>query len=455
MNRAISNRAIASTPVILLALLLLTLIGCADSQEARKQYEKGRQLGKQGRTDEAIALFNKAIEVDPNYAEAHNGLGFAYLLKGEDDMGEREIKEALRLKPDFSKAIRNLAILYLRQKRMNEAMPLWKQLTEIKPDDAKAWSYLSAVYMSVRQIEKALVASKRALELSPNDPGILLNNASICTQLVKLDEAEQFYKRLVEMMPPDDSIRKKSFLGLFDVYFLQGDSPKARVIALKAKEQFPDDSEVYYRFGLLNERLEKNEQAAKDFEKAMALDPVNAALMNKVATFYTSIGKSDRSTEIYRKCIETAPRYMNAYIGLASLAIERKEGLDEAESVVEKALSFADSSQRPRLLDQMSFLKRLQGDLESAMKYANEAFDCIPKGDKLSEAAIRIHRAQIHKANGDMASVKADLESALRLDPPEALIEEIERVASDLPPEWTPKYEPAKKSEDQSSNQGN
>ena len=58
----------------------------------------------------ATAHFFKALEINPNYAEAQNSLGVALARQGRLKEAIYHFKEALRLSPDYAKARTNLAI---------------------------------------------------------------------------------------------------------------------------------------------------------------------------------------------------------------------------------------------------------------------------------------------------------------------------------------------------------
>ena len=418
----------------------LLLVGCAGngSEQSRKYYELGRRLGKQGKYHEALDAFNKSLAADRNNAQAHNGLGLCYLLLGQERKGEQELKEALRLKPDFTKAARNLASLYQRQNRMKEAVPLLEQITDASPNDAKSWSFLMTAYMSEHQIEKALVAGKRSLELAPNDPTVIVNYANMQKQLTKLDEAEKYYKQVIDMNPPDEQVRSLAITGLFDVYFLRGEYAKAKVVALQAKNDFPNNFAVYTNLAMLYEKLNKNELASQNYDKAVELAPNNAVLLVRAGEFYDRTGKGKRAKEMYMKAIKVDPNSVDGYLHIIDNAINTGQGLAEAEAYCQKALSFANQYEKPKLLDQMAVLKRMLGDLDASVKYCKDALGSLPEKDKVGEAAIRVHLAETYREQKKFALTKKELEAALALSPPEPLIKEIETVSSKLPPQWVP-----------------
>ena len=69
----------------------------------------GLALFQKGQLDEAVAQYQKALEINPNSFVTHCNLGLVLFQKGEPDEAITQFQEALRLKPDFSPAQDNLA----------------------------------------------------------------------------------------------------------------------------------------------------------------------------------------------------------------------------------------------------------------------------------------------------------------------------------------------------------
>ncbi|HYY59390.1 MAG TPA: tetratricopeptide repeat protein, partial [Pyrinomonadaceae bacterium] len=79
----------------------------------------GAVRAKQGRLDEAEALFSRAIRVDNQLIGAHMNLAYLYLLKGVPEKTAYELKEVLRLEPNNADASHKLAWLLLSQGRFD------------------------------------------------------------------------------------------------------------------------------------------------------------------------------------------------------------------------------------------------------------------------------------------------------------------------------------------------
>ncbi|MCG6535127.1 MAG: tetratricopeptide repeat protein [Syntrophales bacterium LBB04] len=75
---------------------------------ADAHYNLGTMLASQGKLDEAIYQFHESIRISPDYAKAHNNLGNALLYQGRLDEAIASYREAMRLNPDYTLAQENL-----------------------------------------------------------------------------------------------------------------------------------------------------------------------------------------------------------------------------------------------------------------------------------------------------------------------------------------------------------
>ncbi len=86
--------------LLLLSLALpLILLACTGLSEADIHYNAGVELQEQGRLQEAIAEYDEAIRLDPEYADAYINRGVAYFNLGQLERAIRDFDEAILLKP--------------------------------------------------------------------------------------------------------------------------------------------------------------------------------------------------------------------------------------------------------------------------------------------------------------------------------------------------------------------
>ena len=104
----------------------------------------GNALEAQGRLDEAIEHYRRALELDPAFAEAHNNLAVAYAKRGDLDRALAAMREALRLKPEFPEAQQNLA--RLRDQLARRAGDEAASTTEDSPELSSGRAYARQFY---------------------------------------------------------------------------------------------------------------------------------------------------------------------------------------------------------------------------------------------------------------------------------------------------------------------
>jgi Flp pilus assembly protein TadD len=91
-----------------------------------------------GKIQGAIAHYTKAIELSPNYSEAHNNLGNALLQQGKLSQAVSSFERALEIKPDYAEAHNNLGVALARQGRLNEAIVHFSESVRLEPNYAQA-----------------------------------------------------------------------------------------------------------------------------------------------------------------------------------------------------------------------------------------------------------------------------------------------------------------------------
>ena len=89
----------AVLPVFLLPLALL-LAGCGGPTSAQGYNSSGVKLFERGQADEALAEYNEAIRLDPNFAVAYFNRGQTYFVLGQPQQAVQDYAEAIRLNPD-------------------------------------------------------------------------------------------------------------------------------------------------------------------------------------------------------------------------------------------------------------------------------------------------------------------------------------------------------------------
>ena len=135
---------------------------------AEGQFNLGNQFYEAGQLDEAVAAYQKALELDPKYQGAYANLGVTYYQQQKFDLAASQYEKALELDPQDGEVAYNLGALYLQQALMESDIPdndlLDKSITqlqqalEISPNLAEPHFTLGVAYFFLSDKEKATEA---------------------------------------------------------------------------------------------------------------------------------------------------------------------------------------------------------------------------------------------------------------------------------------------------------
>ncbi len=164
-------------------------------------YNLGGVLRQRGLLDEAIAHFQKALEIQPIYATAHYNLGEALREKGQADKALAHFQRALEIQPDYAEAHNALALGLLRKGQVDEAIAHLQRATEIQPDYAEAHSNLARALGQKGRVDEAIVHLQKALEIQPGQAELHNNLANVLRQKGQVREAAAHYQKALEIRP--------------------------------------------------------------------------------------------------------------------------------------------------------------------------------------------------------------------------------------------------------------
>ena len=157
-----------------------------------------------GRYEEAIAAYQKAIELDPKFTWPWNNLGTVY-----DDLGRYEeaiaaYQKAIELDPQFTWPWNNLGTVYDDLGRYEEAIAAYQKAIELDPQFAAPWNGLGNVYYQQGRREEAIQAYQQAIELDPRNAVPYSSVARVYRRLGEQDKVAEYSAKARELMSPDD-----------------------------------------------------------------------------------------------------------------------------------------------------------------------------------------------------------------------------------------------------------
>jgi adenylate cyclase len=110
----------------------------------------------------------KALEIDPNLAEAHAALGYIdFFYHWDRAAGTRELLKALALKPSYSNAYLNYGLLLLSQGRVDESLEQLKKAQDLEPTSALISLQTEFALLVAGKYDQTIAQARHTLEIEP------------------------------------------------------------------------------------------------------------------------------------------------------------------------------------------------------------------------------------------------------------------------------------------------
>jgi Tfp pilus assembly protein PilF/peroxiredoxin len=172
-----------------------------DPDLAEASNDLGALVAQGGDLPAGIALFRKALETTPDYPDALNNLGYALLLSGRQHEARALYERAIGLQPDFPEALNNLGLILGQQGELEAAEPYFREALAKRPDYGEAANNLALVLVSRGESDSAIRLLEEFLAMNPGDEGTYITLAKIFLSAGRRAEGVAVLERLLQLNP--------------------------------------------------------------------------------------------------------------------------------------------------------------------------------------------------------------------------------------------------------------
>lgn len=283
---------------IFLALLpAILLASCSRDPNLRKQKYllSGKEYFDQGDYRSAAIQFSNAVQIDPQFAEAHYQLARAYLSQKQWTPAFLELSRTLELQSDNYAAQADIATLLIASGQLNAAQEHARLLLDRQPRDPQSHIVQAKLLSTQDDLAGAIREVRKAIELAPNRGDSYLSLAVLQMKTGQDADAEPNFKKAAELDP--QSINPQLALGSFYQAvnrFSEAEAQFRRAAQIDAKSTEPRAALVRLLMaqGSKDQAETVLQQAKQDF-------PDNSAGYRMLGDFYFATGDSDQALAEY------------------------------------------------------------------------------------------------------------------------------------------------------------
>jgi tetratricopeptide (TPR) repeat protein len=354
-----------------------------DPSELSHQRGLGQTLMSEEKYPEALAVYQRLTEIIPDDADIYLRMAQIYRELHQLDKAEDNLVKARQYAPGSLEVMYNEAMLYQSQGRNDDAIRvlsdavtgikaqpqslpsrgrslsiLYQQLGQLYRDtqnyqaaiytyqelgrlgeeeDRRSRLLLMDVYRSAKDLPKALQTGKDAVAKYPNDIPIRSSEALLLGESGQTEEGVKMLRAQLTGKPGDHEV----YLNIAQVYE-RGRHYKEAEEAAKAAEVLPgqarDNEMVWFLLGAIYERQKFFDRAEEQFKKVLAVNPRNAPVLNYYGYMLGDLGiRLDEAESLVQRALKEEP-FSGAYLDSLGWIYLKENKFSDAEATLRQAL---------------------------------------------------------------------------------------------------------------------
>ncbi len=265
----------------------------------------------------ASQLWQHAVELSPNYAQAWFNLGLFYEKREQWAEAERHYLQAVELDPHNLDTLLLLANLLMQQGRTGDAERWLQQALVIAPEHAQANNNLGLALASQRQFDAAEQHYRRAMASDTGDLSAWINLGMLLAATGRRQEAETVYESVLAAEP--DNVRALTNSALLLESLERPQEAEAR--HRKALAHAPDSVEILSNLANLLGAQRRETEAESLFRQALALNPESAVTYTNLGVLLANMKRDDEAEQSFNQALAIKPDYLLPRLNLSYLQL--------------------------------------------------------------------------------------------------------------------------------------
>lgn len=355
-----------------------------DNLEAYDAYLLGQQRMARRRSDsleEAGRYYQRAVDLDPGFAQAYAQMAVTYLLLAEygtvreeeaRTLAEPLIQRALEIDDQLGEAYAARGLLEWNRPNIEAAENAYRRAIELNPNHALAYMWY-ALLMRGRDRDKAWQLLRKSLELDPLAPVANTNMGSWLLTEGKPEEAEAQFRRVIEIDPGFVS----GYAGMAWVYEDALDEPvKALEWRRKCVDLDPGSLQQRVQLGWTYYNAGRTEDALETFRETISIDPGFAPAYGAMSNVYRQRGRLDEAVRWGRKAVDRDRENFWFLLGMVDLYLDLGDLLKATEWMERLEKTHPDNALTKIARAELA---EFQGDLQEAETLTREGAESVPE----------------------------------------------------------------------------
>jgi tetratricopeptide (TPR) repeat protein len=359
--------------------------------------------------DKAITDLNKAVALGPRYAFAYSSRGYAWYAKKEYDKAFADYNKAIELDPSHAAAYQNRGYAWHTKREYDKAIADYDKAIELDPKFVMAYSGRGNVWYDEKSFDKAIADYDKAIELDPRLATTYHNRGNAWYGKKAFDKAIADCDKAIEIDPEF----APAYSNRASAWFEKKAYDKAIADCDKAIEIDPKHVVAFQRRGNALHAKMEYDKAIADFGKAVEIDPKNATTYFYGGNAWLAKNESDKAIAEFTKAIEIDPKIAIVYSNRGDAWVDKK-AYDKAIADYGKAIEIEPTNLAAHYRRGKAW--QAKEEYDKAFKDFNKAIALDPRN-----AVAYCYRGNGWHARKQYEKAFADYDKAIALDSADAV----------------------------------
>jgi protein O-GlcNAc transferase len=287
-----------------------------------------------GRSKEALASYDKALAIKPDYPEVLTNRGVALwdLKRFQDALASYD--GALAIKPDFAWALYNRGVTLQDLKRLEDALASYDRALAINPGFAEALNGRGITLQELKRFEDALTSYDRALAIKSDFAWALYNRGNTLRELNRFADALASYDRALTIKPDYAEALNNRGVTLQDLKcFEDALASYDRALAIKT-----DFARALDNRGNALRELKRFADALASYDRALAIEPDYAQALSNRGNALRDLRRFEEALASYDRALAIRPEYAECLYN-RGIALRDLKRCEDAVASYDRALT--------------------------------------------------------------------------------------------------------------------
>ncbi|OUL35504.1 serine/threonine-protein kinase [Nostoc sp. 106C] len=175
------------------------------TNNATELYKQGNTLYDLQRYQDALAAYNKAVDIRPNYAQGWYGRGNSLSALKQYKEALAAYDKAIQIQPDYLEAWSSRGFVLENSQRYKEAIASFDKALQLENNSPEIWNAKGEAFSTLKQYENAIKAYDQAIEFQKNYYLAWYNKGLALHNLKRYEDAITAYDKAIELKPDYDT----------------------------------------------------------------------------------------------------------------------------------------------------------------------------------------------------------------------------------------------------------